>query len=953
MMRALARTSNPTALLVALVALGATAVALTGAVSARAAGVLNYPCTDPHLPGTFRVAAGGEKWAFQDLCPTGLRLTAADPDAGPFTAVYPPATPGAGLSIAKLELDLSGHDGTAYGRRQGVRVCRVSFADRVEECGPIITTNTSFASLPEHKALSVEGGQIPVGGNQLQIVGECVGGSAPCAPGGSLWLGGIVVEFADDRPPTAKVGAISGPWVENQWVNQSFRYRLVATDAQSGLMNMRYRQGAPHVEYSLEAECSLDGVGTIGWCESWKTHEDGFDPQLWSIPGGFTQGANEISLMAIDASGNVSPEAKLEFRLDSVSPSSPANLRVAGASASGWIADPSKVKLEWDNGVETVETSTRSGVGWADLDLGSGGERVGMGFGSAAAPAELREISIPNMGARTRTIAQVRTRDRAGNASGWSSVEIKIDKSVLDAPEIESIPLLGTSGLSDAIRWSVPANVVAVPSGVCGYALKVDRSDSSDPGNVANQGPGASSSSLPSNLADGLHFAHVRAISCSGVPGFGSARSFEVDLTPPAVATDSVPGWNRSTLTITASDSGSGVAKVGYAIDGEAQVEATDDKAVLSLTEGAHALSYWAEDEAGNRSPAKAALVEVDATPPVAWIAPAEAGMPTIVRAEASDRGSGVEELRIEFSRAPGAPWEPLGSPAGIAQAEARVSVAARFPDTALPDGVYALRAVVRDAAGHSSVGMTRLDGTPATLQVPLRATPSIVAGFASPARAKRCARGRACARPPAAVRGLVRRKLVKFGQRPALKGVATDDAGEPLARIPLTFVSSGLARDSAPNVIGSTITAPDGTFVFRPPSGPSRALRVRFDGDETRSPVEAVVRIYVRGSVRLKTGRRSIRSGRSVTLSGRVLTGRDADLPSLGKEVVLEFGSGSSWAPLDIVRTAGDGSFKTRVPLFAGRRPLTYRIRARIPIETGWEFASGASSVVKVTVRP
>ena len=90
--------------------------------------------------------------------------------------------------------------------------------------------------------------------------------------------------------------------------------------------------------------------------------------------------------------------------------------------------------------------------------------------------------------------------------------------------------------------------------------------------------------------------------------------------------------------------------------------------------------------------------------------------------------------------------------------------------------------------------------------------------------------------------------------------------------------------------------------------------------------------------------------NGEDITLRGRVL-GRP--LPAVGKLVQLQAFSRGKWLTFATPRanpSSGRWSYDYRFT--ATRGTVRYRFRARVPRESGFPYASGASRYVHVTVR-
>lgn len=101
----------------------------------------------------------------------------------------------------------------------------------------------------------------------------------------------------------------------------------------------------------------------------------------------------------------------------------------------------------------------------------------------------------------------------------------------------------------------------------------------------------------------------------------GSAWVFLLDGVAPVSTASVTPapntaGWNKTpvTVTLTASDGGSGVAYTEYKLDGAGYVHGTD---VPVSADGEHTLKYRAVDKAGNLEPEHTLTVRIDAVPPV------------------------------------------------------------------------------------------------------------------------------------------------------------------------------------------------------------------------------------------------------------------------------------------------------------------------------------------------
>ncbi len=93
--------------------------------------------------------------------------------------------------------------------------------------------------------------------------------------------------------------------------------------------------------------------------------------------------------------------------------------------------------------------------------------------------------------------------------------------------------------------------------------------------------------------------------------------TFGIDTTPPVTTDDAPSGWLTGSVTLTPTDSGSGMvggqAGTWYSIDGGPY---TAGSSVL-FTDGTHTLTYYSRDAAGNVEQPHSTTVGVDTTPPV------------------------------------------------------------------------------------------------------------------------------------------------------------------------------------------------------------------------------------------------------------------------------------------------------------------------------------------------
>src|SRR5262245_13671160 len=163
----------------------------------------------------------------------------------------------------------------------------------------------------------------------------------------------------------------------------------------------------------------------------------------------------------------------------------------------------------------------------------------------------------------------------------------------------------------------------------------------------------------------------------------GAYEAQPVDATPPITTAAAAPvpnsaGWNQTdtTVTLNATDSGSGVQSIHYSLSGAqtAPTVTASNPAFVSITaEGTTTVGYSAVDNAGNNESLKSFVVNIDTTAPVTTAAgtpcPNSAGWNqtnTTVTLTATDSGSGVASVRYSLSGAQTAPTVNSSNPASV-----------------------------------------------------------------------------------------------------------------------------------------------------------------------------------------------------------------------------------------------------------------------------------------------
>ncbi|WP_323181321.1 glycosyl hydrolase [Streptomyces sp. NBC_00154] len=400
-------------------------------------------------------------------------------------------------------------------------------------------------------------------------------------------------------------------------------------------------------------------------------------------------GQHTLSYRATDKAGNTSPAKSVDFTV--VAPEPPKDTTPPDTSAT--------VSGTKDSAGNYVSSATVT-VTASDADSGVAGIEYaldGASYSNYTAP-----VAVNSVGRHTLTY---RATDKAGNTSPTKSVDFTV---VAPEPPKDTTPpdtSATVSGTKDSAGNYVSSATVTVTasdadSGVAGIEYALD---------------GASYSNYTAPVAVnsvGRHTLTYRATDKAGNTSPTKSVDFTVvaappeDRTPPQVSAsvsgtknDSGDYVGSATVTVTASDTGSGVAGIEYSLDGGPYLQYSAP--VVIDRAGNHILLYRATDKAGNTAtPQSLSLTIVDSKPPTdcperddrstVFLGSINTGVPNRV----TTNGCTVNEL-IEDHRA----WNNHG---------AFVSHVGEIVTTLRKEGVLDQReaALIKKAAGQSDVGM-------------------------------------------------------------------------------------------------------------------------------------------------------------------------------------------------------------------------------------------------------
>jgi hypothetical protein len=355
--------------------------------------------------------------------------------------------------------------------------------------------------------------------------------------------------------------------------------------------------------------------------------------------------------------------------------------------------------------------------------------------------------------------------------------------------------------------------------------------------------------------------------------------------------------------------------------------------------------SVWLKDAAGNADPGTASepvTLRYDPEPPqLAFDAPS-ASDPTLVTVSATDKVSGVADGTIEISAAGSNTWQTLDTKLDGAR------LVTRIDDASLPDGSYQLRAVVHDQARNEASTMTRADGQPMVVALPLRVVSGMRAGVVGHRTVRRVVRRHGHRRTERRrVTELRPRAQIRLGGHRQVAGSLTnrDGQGIPGAEVQVLATVPGQAEQ----LVGVVHTDQAGDFAYTAAGSTSRTLRFAYSGSPVIRPTESQVELTVPAVSTLRVNRHRLLNGQSVTFSGQV---RSMPVPATGKLVQMEVRVSGHWQTFRTMRTDSAGRWSLRYRFERTRGVQRYRFRVALPPEAGYPFGAGASKSIHVQVR-
>jgi hypothetical protein len=187
----------------------------------------------------------------------------------------------------------------------------------------------------------------------------------------------------------------------------------------------------------------------------------------------------------------------------------------------------------------------------------------------------------------------------------------------------------------------------------------------------------------------------------------------------------------------------------------------------------------------------------------------------------------------------------------------------------------------------------------------------------------------------------------VGFGKEAEVTGSLADQAGDPISGATICVQSQAAGTETPPTPIATATTGVNGEFTYKVAPGPNRRLLVGYRHDSFQIARTLALDTHTRPSLRLNAGR--IDAGGSVKVTGN-LPGPAA----AGRVLVLQASAlhGRRWLTFRRVTTGPQGGFRATYRFGHTRHTLTYRLRASVPRQAGYEYEPGVSKPARVKVR-
>jgi len=272
------------------------------------------------------------------------------------------------------------------------------------------------------------------------------------------------------------------------------------------------------------------------------------------------------------------------------------------------------------------------------------------------------------------------------------------------------------------------------------------------------------------------------------------------------------------------------------------------------------------------------------------------------------------------------------------------VSDELQWNTTTASNGTHELAMRVTNAAGNPSI----VDEHTVTIN-----NPGIGVNGSVNGRGPHIANGDPCAGEALelVVNGRRTAPVVTYGNTVMVKGVLH------CGTVPIRGARVLIATVGGPGsaaISSSVQTALDGSFTYKVPTGPDRALRFSYTAysDDPGPSATATATISIRPKIKLRIGPHGTSNGRATHWSGTIAGG---PYPAQGVTLDVEVREGRHWRIFDQTVTNKKGRFRYSYRFHATTEPTTYTFRVALPASGsgGYPYTPGASNTINVHVNP
>ncbi|WCN37447.1 OmpL47-type beta-barrel domain-containing protein [Aneurinibacillus uraniidurans] len=407
----------------------------------------------------------------------------------------------------------------------------------------------------------------------------------------------------------------------------------------------------------LSATDALSGVAKTFYSINGSDYKEGTS---FTVSG---DGTNKISYYSIDQAGNTEKPQTIEVKVDNTAPVTTSD------APTTWSKDDVTVSL--------TATDTESGVAKTFYSINGSEYKEGTSF------------TVSGDGTNKISYYSI---DQAGNTEKPQTVEVKIDKM---APVTTSNA--PTAWSKDDVTVSLTAT--DTESGVAKTFYSINGSEYKEGTSFTVSG-------------DGTNKISYYSIDQTGNTEKPQTIEVKIDKTAPVTTSDAPTTWSKDNVTVslTATDTQSGISKTFYSINGSEYKEGTSftvDK------EGITQISYYSVDQTGNIEKPQNAEVKIDRTAPIVTMdvnKEIKLGTSLLLEYTAKDDQSGIASEKMVVT-------DPTGTSSTVMNGSSI---------TINKQGVYNVSVTVTNAAGLSTTIQRKFSVyIPATIEV----TPKIVKG--------------------------------------------------------------------------------------------------------------------------------------------------------------------------------------------------------------------------------